>query len=91
MSLGSQDSFQPDLVPARPARFPLLGRLHTTTQMEKNFAFLREKLFLKNLMKNLVYDDHKTILCWLKYGLDSNIRRESNTRSLLGVYVSLKE
>jgi hypothetical protein len=49
MSLGSQDSSQPDLVPAKPARFPLLRRLHTTTQMEKNFAFLREKFFLKKL------------------------------------------
>ena len=50
--LGSQDSSQPDLIPAKPARFPLLERLHTTTQIWKNFAFLGQNFPLEILWKN---------------------------------------
>ena len=46
---GSQDSSQPDLIAAKPARFPLLERLHTTTQTWKYFAFLGKKISLEIL------------------------------------------
>jgi hypothetical protein len=36
---------------------------HNNTNEEKTFAFLGQQFFLKFFMKNLYYDDHKTILC----------------------------
>jgi hypothetical protein len=65
--------------------------LHTTKKMKKKFFLFGANIFLENIFgKKLYYDGHTTILRYLKYGLQINIRRKRNRRRLFGLYENLK-